>query len=129
MDKEIKKQTGSSDRDAAFVRAVQGGDMAAFDQLVLKHKDKLFNMVFWFLGDYQEANDCAQEILDFRTLGKFLLDFLYAGSRNGFLSLDDGPNRSFDQLVFGWGEYIHEGIDNITYLRLSVYSVITHEDT
>jgi len=61
MDKEKKKQAGSSDRDAAFVRAVQGGDMAAFDQLVIKHKDKLFNMVYWFLGDYQEAN-CDQYV-------------------------------------------------------------------
>ncbi len=62
MDKEIKKPVGSSDPDAALVRAIQAGDMAAFDQLVLKHKDKLFNMVCWFLGDYQEANDCSQEI-------------------------------------------------------------------
>jgi RNA polymerase sigma-70 factor (ECF subfamily) len=62
MGKDIKKPAGSPDPDAAFVRAVQGGDMAAFDQLVIKHKDKLFNMVYWLLGDYQEANDCAQEI-------------------------------------------------------------------
>ena len=62
MDKDIKKPAGSPDPDAGFVRAVQNGDMAAFDQLVIKHKDKLFNMVYWLLGDYQEANDCAQEI-------------------------------------------------------------------
>lgn len=62
MDKDIKKPAGSPDPDAAFVRAVQAGDMAAFDQLVIKHKDKLFNMVYWLLGDYQEANDCSQEI-------------------------------------------------------------------
>jgi len=62
MVKEIKKQTGSSGRDSLLIKKIQGGDMAAFDQLVIKHKDKLFNMVFWFLGDYQEANDCAQEI-------------------------------------------------------------------
>jgi len=61
MDKEINKPVGSPDPDAAFVRAVQAGDMAAFDHLVLKHKDKLFNMVYWLLGDYQEANDCAQD--------------------------------------------------------------------
>jgi len=73
MDKEIKKPVGSSDQDAALVRAIQAGDMAAFDQLVLKHKDKLFNMVYWFLGDYQEANDCAQDtfIKVFKSLKKF----------------------------------------------------------
>ena len=62
MDTDIKNPAGSPEPDVAFVRAVQGGDMAAFDQLVIKHKDKLFNMVYWFLGDYQEANDCAQDI-------------------------------------------------------------------
>ena len=73
MDKEIKKPVGSSDHDAALVRAIQAGDMAAFDQLVVKHKDKLFNMVYWFLGDYQEANDCAQDtfIKVFKSLKKF----------------------------------------------------------
>jgi RNA polymerase sigma-70 factor (ECF subfamily) len=76
MDKEKKKQAGSPDPDAAFVRAVQTGDMAAFDQLVLKHKDRLFNMVYWFLGDYQEANDCAQEIFIkvFTSIKKFRLE-------------------------------------------------------
>jgi len=73
MDKDIKKPTGSPDPDAAFVRAVQDGDMAAFDQLVIKHKDKLFNMVYWLLGDYQETNDCAQEIFIrvFKSIKKF----------------------------------------------------------
>jgi len=80
MDKKIKKQTGSSDRDAAFVRAVQGGDMAAFDQLVVKHKNKLFNMVYWFLGDYQEANDCAQEIFIkvFKGIKKFRFESAFS---------------------------------------------------
>jgi len=73
MDKDIKKPGGSPDPDAAFVRAVQAGDMAAFDHLVVKHKDKLFNMVYWLLGDYQEANDCAQEIFIkvFKSIKKF----------------------------------------------------------
>jgi len=73
MDKDIKKPASSPDPDAAFVRAVQDGDMAAFDQLVIKHKDKLFNMVYWLLGDYQETNDCAQEIFIrvFKSIKKF----------------------------------------------------------
>jgi RNA polymerase sigma-70 factor (ECF subfamily) len=73
MDKDIKKPAGSPDPDAAFVRAVQGGDIAAFDHLVIKHKDKLFNIVYWLLGDYQETNDCAQEIFIkvFKSIRKF----------------------------------------------------------
>ncbi len=73
MSKEIKKPAVSPDPDAGFVRAIQSGDMAAFDHLVIKHKDKLFNMVYWLLGDYQEANDCSQEIFIkvFKSLKKF----------------------------------------------------------
>ena len=59
-----------------MVRAFQGGDRAAFDRLVLKHKDRLFNMCYWFLGDYQEANEAAQDtfIKVYRSLSKFRLE-------------------------------------------------------
>jgi RNA polymerase sigma-70 factor (ECF subfamily) len=40
MNEEIKKRVGSPEGDAELVRAIQAGDIAAFDQLVLKHKDK-----------------------------------------------------------------------------------------
>jgi RNA polymerase sigma-70 factor, ECF subfamily len=50
------------DIDARLIRAVQAGDMTAFDALVHRHKDKLFNLVYRFLGDYQEADECSQEI-------------------------------------------------------------------
>jgi len=59
-----------------MVRAFQGGDKAAFDRLVLKHKDRLFNMCYWFLGDYQEASEAAQDtfIKVYRSLSKFRLE-------------------------------------------------------
>ncbi len=80
MNKEIEKPVGSPDEDAALVRAIQAGDMAAFDKLVLKHKDKLFNIVYWFLGDYQEANDCAQEtfIKVFKSLKNFRFESAFS---------------------------------------------------
>ena len=48
--------------DADLVRSFQGGRKEAFDALVIRHKDKVFNLCFRFLGDYQEAGDAAQEI-------------------------------------------------------------------
>jgi RNA polymerase sigma-70 factor (ECF subfamily) len=80
MDKAIKKQAVSSDRDAALIREIQAGDMAAFDQMVMRHKDKLFNTVYWFLGDYQEANDCAQEIFIkvFKGIKKFRFESAFS---------------------------------------------------
>lgn len=61
MNNRIKKPDESSRKDTVLIRAVQAGDMAAFDELVLKHKDRLFNLIYWFLGDHHEADDCAQE--------------------------------------------------------------------
>ena len=80
MDKDIEKSASLPDPDAAFVRAVQAGDMAAFDRLVIKHKDKLFNMAYWLLGDYQEANDCAQDIFIkvFNSIKKFRFESLFS---------------------------------------------------
>jgi RNA polymerase sigma-70 factor (ECF subfamily) len=59
--------------DANLVAAFQAGDKSAFDDLVRKHKDRIFNLCYWFLGDYQEANDCAQDtfIKIYRNLLKF----------------------------------------------------------
>jgi len=80
MNEEIKKRDGSPEGDAALVRAIQAGDIAAFDKLVLKHKDKLFNLVYWSLGDYQEANDCAQEtfIKVFKSIKKFRFESAFS---------------------------------------------------
>ena len=80
MNKELKKQAGSPDEDAVLVRFFQKGDKAAFDKLVRKHKDKLFNLAYWFLGDYQEANDCAQEIFIkvFKSLKKFRFESAFS---------------------------------------------------
>jgi RNA polymerase sigma-70 factor (ECF subfamily) len=73
MNGDMRKLAGAPEEDSALVRAVQAGDKAAFDGLVLRHKDKLFNLVYWFLGDYEEANDCAQEtfIKAFKSIRQF----------------------------------------------------------
>jgi len=68
--KQPKKPDGN---DSALVRAFNAGQKDAFDLLVLRHKDRIFNLCLWYLGDYQEANDIAQEIFIkvFRSLGMF----------------------------------------------------------
>ncbi len=62
MVKEMKTPKRPSDDDARLIRQYMAGERKAFDELVLKHKDRIVNLCFWFLGDYQEANDAAQEI-------------------------------------------------------------------
>jgi RNA polymerase sigma-70 factor (ECF subfamily) len=51
----------SSGDDALLIKAFQKGDKRAFDELVIRHKDRIFNLCYRFLEDYEEANDSAQE--------------------------------------------------------------------
>jgi len=48
--------------DHELIRNVLNGDNLSFDALVIRHKDKVFNLCYWFLSDYQEADDVAQDI-------------------------------------------------------------------
>jgi RNA polymerase sigma-70 factor, ECF subfamily len=59
--------------DISLIYTFLAGDRSAFNKLVLKYKDLVFNLCFRLLGDYDEANDCAQEtfIKVFKNLNKF----------------------------------------------------------
>ena len=61
MNENAKETDRSTREDAILIRAFQGGDKAVFDELVLKHQHKVFNLCYRLSGDYQEANDAAQE--------------------------------------------------------------------
>ncbi len=69
----LKQPEKPHGNDAALVRAFNAGQKDAFDLLVLRHKDRIFNLCIMYLGDYQEANDISQEIFIkvFRSLGGF----------------------------------------------------------
>ena len=73
MNEKMKHAPTSSGEDTELIKAFQKGNRSAFDRLVLKHKEKIFNLCYWFLQDYEEANDMAQEafIKAFKSLKKF----------------------------------------------------------
>lgn len=52
----------SGDPDALLIKQVHGGDRGAFEELVRRHRDRIFNLCFWYLNDHQEADDAAQEV-------------------------------------------------------------------
>lgn len=56
------KEHIGEDPDADLISAFKSGNTHAFDQLVLRYKDRIFNLCYRSLGDYQEAYDTAQEI-------------------------------------------------------------------
>lgn len=51
-----------SDEDIQLMLRLKNGEEACFEQLVDRHKARVFNLVYRFLGNYQEADDVAQEI-------------------------------------------------------------------
>jgi RNA polymerase sigma-70 factor (ECF subfamily) len=73
MNKKPDNQNNSSTVDADLIHDFQSGNKMAFDDLVLRHKDKVFNLCYWYLQDHHEANEQAQEtfIKVFKGLKKF----------------------------------------------------------
>lgn len=61
------------DPDLPRVRQALAGDQQAYEQLVLAHQRRVFNVAYRVLGDYEEARDLAQEtfIQAHRSLGRF----------------------------------------------------------
>ncbi len=51
-----------SDEDIQLMLRFKNGEEACFEQLVERHKARVYNLVYRFLGSYREAEDVAQEI-------------------------------------------------------------------
>jgi RNA polymerase sigma-70 factor (ECF subfamily) len=51
----------SSDDDQALVRAAQRGDMGAFEELVVRHRDKIYARAYSMVRNEEEAVDLSQE--------------------------------------------------------------------
>ena len=66
--------------DAELIRAFMNGDRPAFDSLVIAHRDRVFNLCYRLLGDYQEANDSAQEtfLKAYRSIHRFRFESAFS---------------------------------------------------
>jgi len=51
----------STAKDEELVKAAQEGDMAAFEELVARHRDKIYARAFSMLRNEEEATDLSQE--------------------------------------------------------------------
>jgi RNA polymerase sigma-70 factor, ECF subfamily len=65
-----EKKTGE---DFILIKAFLAGDNTAFDKLVLNYQNRVFNTCYRILGNYEDANDSAQDVFVkvFRSLNKF----------------------------------------------------------
>ncbi len=62
-----------ADSDLAIVRRVQEGDVAAFDQLVLKYRGRVYGVVYNMTSNREDASDLTQDafIKSFQSINRF----------------------------------------------------------
>jgi len=59
--------------DAVLIEVCQNGDSTGFDELVRRYKDRIYNVLYRFLGNREDARDLAQEtfVRAYRGIGSF----------------------------------------------------------
>lgn len=64
---------GETLTDEALVRLCQGGDVTAFDTLVLRYKERLYGVLYNMTSNHEDTNDLLMESFDkaFRSLSSF----------------------------------------------------------
>ena len=62
-----------ADADLAVVRKVQAGDVAAFDQLILKYRERVFGVVYNLTSNREDTSDLTQDtfIKAFQSINRF----------------------------------------------------------
>jgi RNA polymerase sigma-70 factor (ECF subfamily) len=62
-----------ADADLAVVRLVQAGDVAAFDRLILKYRERVFGIVYHMTSNREDAADLTQDafIKAFQSIQRF----------------------------------------------------------
>ena len=67
------EHSADADIDAVYVRRVQDGDVAAFDFLVHKYRERLFSIVYNLTSNREDSADLVQESLikAFSSIGRF----------------------------------------------------------
>jgi RNA polymerase sigma factor (sigma-70 family) len=95
-----------ADADFAVVRQVQGGDVAAFDRLIAKYRERVFGIVYNMTSNREDAADLTQDafIKAFQSIQRFsgqssFFTWLYRIAINSTLShLRKSRMRSFFSL-------------------------------
>lgn len=73
-----ENRAGSAEREQerAWIADFLAGDRSAFDKLVLRYQDMVFNLCCRMLGDREDADDCSQDVFVkvYRSLKHFRFD-------------------------------------------------------
>jgi RNA polymerase sigma factor (sigma-70 family) len=62
-----------ADADRALVQQVQAGDVAAFNRLILKYRERLYSVIYNMTGNREDTADLAQDtfIKAFQSINRF----------------------------------------------------------
>jgi RNA polymerase sigma-70 factor (ECF subfamily) len=114
----MSAQAMAQNEDRSDITAFLAGEARALDRLVLRHKDRIFNLCFRLLGDYNDAEECAQEIFVkvFRSLKKFRLEssfstWLYSIAVNTCKNKRNSADYRFWRRVLRFGQDSREEED------------------
>lgn len=68
-----ESHTGIERKSIQLAKAFLEDDKNAFDQLILLRKNMVFNLCYRFLGNFEDADDCAQDVFlkVYRSLKRF----------------------------------------------------------
>src|SRR5215208_4989343 len=92
--------------DSELIARASGGDPAAFQALVERHRSMVYRVAYQFAGNHHDAEDIAQEVFIkvYRSLDRFRQDaqlssWMYRIVMNACIDLDaaitrQGPRRS-----------------------------------
>ncbi len=75
VENKINKTALSDEEDYTLIRSFIDGDETAFSRLVIKHKEKVRNLVYLTLGDNNNIDDISQEV--FISIYKKLSEFRF----------------------------------------------------
>lgn len=67
------ESAAEADADALLVQRVQAGEVAAFDHLVRRYRERLYSVVYNMTSNREDAADCVQEafLKAFTSINKF----------------------------------------------------------
>ena len=69
----MDKTDNNTEEDFRLIRSFLAGEGRSFDELVINYRNRVFNTCYRILGNYEDANDSAQDVFVkvFRSLKKF----------------------------------------------------------
>jgi len=71
--RDVSSTATTADEVSALVKRVQGGDIAAFDSIMLLYRERLYSVIYNMTFNHEDAADLTQEafVKAFRSLRKF----------------------------------------------------------